>query len=196
MSYPGMDQSLMNFVEEMSPKKGDMPYEGKPQEFRKKMAKKAAKLIMKRPNNLYVKDFSLETPFGKVNCRKYVPHKVKKPSPALIYMHGGGWIIGDLNSHDAVCVDLALHANIVVISLEYALAPENKFPTALNQCTWVFSEIKKKSKGLELDPDYLSIGGDSAGGNLALATSLSLRNRNESVPFLQFLIYPCISTNF
>ena len=60
MSYPGMDPSLINFVEEMSPKKGDMPYEGKPQEFRKKMAKKAAKLIMKRPNNLYVKDFSLD----------------------------------------------------------------------------------------------------------------------------------------
>ena len=122
--------------------------------------------------------------------------KSKKPSPALIYMHGGGWIIGDLNSHDAVCVDLALNANIVVISLEYALAPENKFPTALNQCTWVFSEIKKKSKSLELDPDYLSIGGDSAGGNLALATSLNLRNRNEKTPFLQLLIYPCISINF
>ena len=95
------------------------------------MAEKSAKLTLKRPNNLITKEHSFETPFGRVNARIYTPTDVKKPSPGLIYMHGGGWIIGDLNSHDSVCVDLALNSKISVISLEYSLAPENKFPIAI-----------------------------------------------------------------
>ena len=196
MPYPGMDPSLINFVNTMAPKEGEMPYEGQPKEFRRKMAEKSAKLTLKRPNNLITKEHSFETPFGRVNARIYTPTDVKKPSPGLIYMHGGGWIIGDLNSHDSVCVDLALNSKTSVISLEYSLAPENKFPIALNQCSWIFSEIRERAAHFEINPELLSIGGDSAGGNLAIATSLLLRNQKKQLPFSQLLIYPCISSDF
>lgn len=196
MSYPGMDPSLINFVREMSPKKGEMPYEGKPVEFRKKMAEKSAKLQLKRPENLTVEEHLFDTPFGLVNSRVYAPKNIKKPGPGLMYMHGGGWIIGDLNSHDAVCVDLAISAEIIVISVDYALAPENKFPVALNQCSWIFSNIYKEADTFRINPKFLSIGGDSAGGNLALAVSLVLRRDSLPLPYSQLLIYPCISTDF
>ena len=196
MSYPGMDPSLNNFVKKMSPKEGEMPYEGQPIEFRKKMAKKSAALLLRRPENLIVHEHTFSTPYGSLRARIYSPKRLKQPLPGLIYMHGGGWIIGDLNSHDSVCVDIALESGTKVIALEYGLSPENKFPFALNQCAWVFSYVHQNSNYFNVDPKFLSIGGDSAGGNLALASTLLLRKEGKVLPFSQFLIYPCIGSDF
>lgn len=196
MSYPGMDPSLVSFVKSMAPKSGELPYEGKPIEFRQKMAEKAAKLSLKRSKDLEVKSYVFETPFGPVNARVYSPIKSNKIRAGLIYMHGGGWIIGDLNSHDSVCVDIAIRSKTTVIALEYALSPENKFPIALNQCEWIFSNVRDRAESFNINPELLSIGGDSAGGNLALSCSLALRNKEKALPFYQLLIYPCIGSDF
>ena len=196
MSYPGMDPSLIDFVEEMSAKPGEMPYEGEPIRFREKMAKKSAQLIHKRPTNLIVQDTVFQTAYGAVKARIYKPQAIDEQGPALLYMHGGGWIIGDLNSHDSVCVDISLGAETIVISLDYALAPEAKFPIALQQCSWVFSHLYENANQFGIDQDLLSIGGDSAGGNLALASTLALRNEGKCLPHYQFLIYPCVSPYF
>ncbi len=196
MSYPGMDPSLIDFVEEMSAKPGEMPYEGKPVKFRQKMAAEAARLAHKRPAHLSVEDTTFQTVYGTLKARIYRPHALGEWGPAVLYMHGGGWIIGDLNSHDSVCVDLSLNAKTIVISLDYALAPEAKFPLALQQCVWIFSYLYQNANQFGIDRDLLSIGGDSAGGNLALASSLALRNEGKCLPHYQFLIYPCISPDF
>ncbi len=196
MSYPGMDPLLIDFVEEMSSKPGDMPYDGEPIKFRQKMAAKAAELVHKRPPELIVENTILQTDHGAVKARIYKPQALGKNAPGLLYMHGGGWIIGDLNSHDSVCVDISLNAKTIVISVDYALAPEAKFPIALQQCVRIFSYLYENANQFAIDRDFLSIGGDSAGGNLALASAIALRNEGKYLPHYQFLIYPCISPDF
>ena len=111
-------------------------------------------------------------------------------------MHGGGWIIGDLDSHDGVCVDIALDGDCQVISLDYGLSPENKFPKALYQCHEIFSEVFQNADAFNIDKNRLSIGGDSAGGNLALSTTLLMMKNGGPLPLYQFLIYPCIDKDF
>ena len=111
-------------------------------------------------------------------------------------MHGGGWIIGDLDSHDGVCVDLALDGACQVIALDYGLSPEYKFPKALYQCHEIFNEVFENADAFNIDKKRLSIGGDSAGGNLALSTTLLMMKNGSPLPLYQFLIYPCIDKDF
>jgi acetyl esterase len=113
-----------------------------------------------------------------VATRIYRSKNSPNKSPLLIYMHGGGWIIGDLNSHDAVCVDLALDCDITVIAIAYSLAPENPYPVALNECSWIYKEIYANAETYSIDRNKIAVGGDSAGGNLALALCLKMRNES------------------
>ena len=191
-----MDPSLNNFVETMAPKNDDMPYNYTPQAFRESMKKKVAMIALKRPSTLDVREHLFATKNGPVNSRIYRPKGHDIQLPCLIYMHGGGWIIGDLDSHDGVCVDIALDGDCQVISLDYGLSPENKFPKALYQCHEIFSEVFQNADAFNIDKNRLSIGGDSAGGNLALSTTLLMMKNGGPIPLYQFLIYPCIDKDF
>ena len=191
-----MDPSLNNFVETMAPKNDDMPYNYTPQAFRESMKKKVAMTALKRPSTLDVREHLFATKNGPVNSRIYRPKRHDIQLPCLIYMHGGGWIIGDLDSHDGVCVDIALNGDCQVISLDYGLSPENKFPKALYQCHEIFSEVFQNADAFNIDKNRLSIGGDSAGGNLALSTTLLMMKNGGPLPLYQFLIYPCIDKDF
>ena len=151
---------------------------------------------LKRPSVLDVKDHLFKTENGLVNSRIYRPKGNDKQLPCLIYMHGGGWIIGDLDSHDGVCVDIALDGECQVISLDYGLSPENKFPKALHQCHEIFNKVFQDAETFNIDRNRLSIGGDSAGGNLAISTNLLLMQNGDPLPLYQFLIYPCIDKDF
>lgn len=196
MVYPNMDPSLNNFVETMAPKNDDMPYNYTPQAFRDSMKKKVAMTALKRPSTLDVREHLFATKNGLVNSRIYRPRGNDIQLPCLIYMHGGGWIIGDLDSHDGVCVDIALDGDCQVISLDYGLSPENKFPKALYQCHEIFNEVFENADAFNIDKKRLSIGGDSAGGNLALSTTLLMMKNGSPLPLYQFLIYPCIDKDF
>ena len=191
-----MDPSLNNFVETMAPKNDNMPYNYTPQAFRDSMKKKVAMTALKRPSTLDVKEHLFATKNGLVNSRIYRPRGNDIQLPCLIYMHGGGWIIGDLDSHDGVCVDIALDGDCQVISLDYGLSPENKFPKALYQCHEIFNEVFENADAFNIDKKRLSIGGDSAGGNLALSTTLLMMKNGSPLPLYQFLIYPCIDKDF
>ena len=191
-----MDPSLNNFVETMAPKNDDMPYNYTPQAFRESMKKKVAMTALKRPSALDVREHLFTTKNGPVNSRIYRPKGHDIQLPCLIYMHGGGWIIGDLDSHDGVCVDIALDGDCQVISLDYGLSPENKFPKALYQCHEIFNEVFQNADAFNIDKNRLSIGGDSAGGNLALSTTLLMVKNGGPLPLYQFLIYPCIDKDF
>jgi acetyl esterase len=112
--------------------------------------------------------------------------------PALVYFHGGGWVIGDLDTHDALCRHLANAARCIVVSVDYRLAPEHKFPAAVEDCFFATSWVAKEAEALSVDRARLAVGGDSAGGNLAAVVSLLARDRGAPPICLQVLLYPAV----
>jgi acetyl esterase len=130
----------------------------------------------------------LMTPGGTV-LRAYRPLAAAKTDvlPALVYFHGGGWTIGDLDTHDTLCRQLAHGAGCAVFSVEYRLAPEHAFPAAVDDCVSSTRHVLENHKDLQIDPARIAVGGDSAGGNLAAVVALLLKGRLA----FQLLIYPC-----
>ena len=139
-----------------------------------------------RPVGLYVVDFEL----AGVTVRSYQP-PVSPPTsgaPCVVYLHGGGWVVGDLDSHDFICAELASTLGVLVIAVEYRLAPEHPFPAAFDDCLGVWRALR--TGPFKLDPKRTLVAGDSAGGNLAAALCLALRDAGEPLPAAQVLIYP------
>ncbi len=139
-----------------------------------------------RPAGLYVVDFEL----AGVTVRSYQP-PVSPPTggtPCIVYLHGGGWVVGDLDSHDFICAELASALGVLVIAVDYRLAPEHPFPAAFDDCLGVWRALR--TGPFKLDPKRTLVVGDSAGGNLAAALCLALRDAGEPLPAAQVLIYP------
>jgi acetyl esterase/lipase len=136
-----------------------------------------------------VRDIKIPGPGGEIPIRIYAPD-VSKPAPALIYFHGGGWVLGDLDSHDHVCRALANQTPCVVLSVDYRLAPELKFPAAVEDSYTALEWVAANAAELGIDPHRIAVGGDSAGGNLAAVISLMARDRKGPKPVYQVLIYP------
>lgn len=129
---------------------------------------------------------------GDIPARLYKPlalRQIDGLSPCLIFFHGGGWVIGDLDSHDVVCRTLASEGEIIVISVDYRLAPEHKFPAAVDDAIAATRWISKNAKSLGIDASRLIVGGDSAGGNLAAIVSIDARQSGLKIAG-QVLIYP------
>jgi acetyl esterase len=110
--------------------------------------------------------------------------------PALVYFHGGGWVIGDLESHDQVCRALANAARCIVVAVDYRLAPEHKFPAAVEDAVAATRWVSDNGARLGIDATRLAVGGDSAGGNLAAVVALAARDRGDPPLVFQILIYP------
>ncbi|MCS6945883.1 MAG: alpha/beta hydrolase [Sutterellaceae bacterium] len=131
-------------------------------------------------------------PGGPIPLRLYRPFgaPASQRLPVLVFLHGGGWTIGDLDTHDVVCRELANRARCAVCSVDYRLAPEHRFPAAVEDTLAATRFIAEQASALGLDATRLAIGGDSAGGNLAAVASLLLRDAGGPLPCLQLLIYP------
>lgn len=118
--------------------------------------------------------------------------------PVLLYLHGGGWTIGDLDTHDTLCRSLANAADCAVLSLDYRMGPEHRFPAAVDDVVAAFDWLVDNAERLLVDPERVAVGGDSAGGNLAAVLSLICRDRRDqggegrrsAAPMYQLLIYP------
>ena len=123
--------------------------------------------------------------------RVYHPQsaKLNHALPALVYLHGGGWTIGDLDTHDVLCRSLCLQAEVVVVSVDYRLGPEHPFPAAYEDTLAAFHWTVENANELGIDASRIAIGGDSAGGNLSAAACLGLRGQVVQ-PAFQLLIYP------
>ena len=132
------------------------------------------------------------TPHGAVRIRLHDPG-VQAPAPALVYMHGGGWTLFSLDTHDRVMREYAARAGVIVVGVDYALSPEARYPVALDQVVAVTRWLRTNGAALGIDPSRLALGGDSAGGNLSLAAALVLREAGEGdlVKGL-LLIYPAV----
>jgi len=136
-----------------------------------------------------VSDQQIPGPVGDIPIRIYKP-SAQTNLPILVYYHGGGWVIGDLETHDSVCRNLCHQAGVIVVSVDYRLAPEHKFPVPFDDCYTATEWVAAHANAIGGDARRIAIGGDSAGGNLAAA--ISLKARDESGPSIkyQLLIYP------
>jgi acetyl esterase len=135
-----------------------------------------------------VEDRKIPGPAGDIPVRIYSPPG--KPIGILVYFHGGGWVVGDIASHDYVCRALTNAAGCVVVSVDYRLAPEHKFPAGPEDCYAATEWVSKNAASLGSDADHIAVGGDSAGGNLAAVISLMARDRKGPRIRHQMLIYP------
>ena len=133
-----------------------------------------------------VRDLSV----GALRLRLYRPHTSGQALPVLLYLHGGGWTIGDLDTHDVLCRQLAREAGGAVVAVDYRMGPEHRFPAAVDDCVEAFLWVLAQAPDLHLDPRRTAVGGDSAGGNLAAALCLVQRDAGQPLPGFQLLIYP------
>ena len=137
-----------------------------------------------------VTDRTIDGPGGPLGLRFYTPRGLSGQSPALVFFHGGGWIYGDLESHDATCRYLAEEAQVRVVAVDYRLAPEAPFPAAIDDALAAWAWITQHAAGLGIDPDRIAVGGDSAGGNLAAVVAQQTVAAGHPSPAFQLLIYP------
>jgi acetyl esterase len=137
-----------------------------------------------------VREVEIDGATGRLRARHYAPAEIGGPHPLLVFVHGGGWTIGDLDTHDEPCRLLCRHAGVHVLSVDYRLAPEHPFPAALDDVLAALRWAQANAEQLGADPRRFAIGGDSAGGNLsAVAAQLCARD-GDAAPALQILIYP------
>jgi len=125
-----------------------------------------------------------------IGLRVYRPLRSTEPTPALVYFHGGGWTIGDLDTHDVLCRQLCLGAGVTVVSVDYRLGPEHRFPAAIDDALAAVRWVQREAGSLGIDGARIAVGGDSAGGNIAAVLPLLLRDAGEASPAFQLLIYP------
>ncbi|ADD04536.1 alpha/beta hydrolase fold protein [Natrialba magadii ATCC 43099] len=139
-----------------------------------------------------VSDRTIDGPDGEVPIRVYEPRPAgeRGDQPLVLYFHGGGWVIGSIDTHDGTCRKLASESGYPVISVDYRLAPEHPFPAGLQDCYAVLEWAADAAPGLDADPDRLVLAGDSAGGNLAAATALYSRDQDGPAIAYQLLLYP------
>ena len=145
-----------------------------------------------RPAEVTVVDRTIPGPAGNIPVRLYRPASAPADAalPALVYAHGGGWVFGNLDSHDVLCAQLAIEAGIAVFHVDYRLAPEARFPGAFDDVVAALKWVAANGASVGIAPTRLAIGGDSAGGNLAAAVSLWARDHGGPKLLMQLLAYP------
>ena len=141
-----------------------------------------------------VRNLSIAGPGGALNLRVYRGAGTQPEAllPGLVFLHGGGWVIGNLDSHDRMCRQLANRARCCVVAVDYRLAPEHVFPAAVDDCAAAWQWVAEHSAELAIIPGRLAVGGDSAGGNLAAVLALMGRDGTLLPAIFQLLMYPVV----
>ena len=147
-----------------------------PQQARDWHNRKAGILDVKPEPVFKTSDRSVPGPAGGIPVRIFMPRATAKPLPVLIWLHGGGHVVGSLDSYDALCRQLALQGDCVVVSVAYRLAPEHKFPAGVEDSFAALQWIAEHASELGGDSNRVAIGGDSAGGNLAAVCAILARD--------------------
>ncbi len=140
-----------------------------------------------------IEDLSIPGPAGALAARLYDSASAgAPPRPVVAYFHGGGWVQGDLETHHGLCARLALRARVLVVAIDYRLAPEHKFPAAVEDCLAAYRWLRAHASSLGGDSARVAVAGDSAGGNLSAVVSQLAARAGEAVPTCQVLIYPAV----
>jgi acetyl esterase len=178
---------------------GRPPYETLPVGQARELYRAARTVLQPDPPQVAeVRDLAVSAPHGTIPLRLYrgLGTRPGAALPGLVFFHGGGWVIGDLDTHDTVCRHLANAAGCAVVSVDYRLAPEHKFPAAVEDALDAVRWIAQKAGSLGLDAGRLAVGGDSAGGNLAAVVCLDARDQGGPALRHQLLIYPAVDMAF
>ncbi len=134
-------------------------------------------------------------PTSDLHLRIFRPSSAKN-LPAIIYFHGGGWVVNFVTAYDAALIRLANQSGAVIIAVNYQKAPEHPFPTPFDDCYATLIWASQNTQSLGIDPNNIGVAGDSAGGNLAAAVALKARDEQSVDLAFQLLVYPCIDRNF
>ncbi len=140
-----------------------------------------------------VADISINLSSGLAPARLYRPDTACEDVPLIVFFHGGGWAVCDIGTHDGQCRRICHESGAAVLSVDYVLAPEAPFPAAFEQCVEATEWSKTGLSDYGIDGSRIAVCGDSAGGNLAAAVSLAMRDRNMGIPEAQALIYPALA---
>ena len=162
-----------------------------PEAARAKVAESIAIADDPPPGDVTVREIAIPGPAGELAARVYEPAGLSAASPGMVYVHGGGWVTCDLDTHDPLCRRIALDGELRVVSIAYRLAPEHRFPAAADDSLAAFRWVAVHAGELGIDPARIAIGGDSAGGNLSAVVSLDTRG-DAIRPALQVLLYPAL----
>lgn len=136
-----------------------------------------------------IEDRRIPGPEGSIPIRIYTPEG-EVPFPVLIFFHGGGWVLCNLDTHDSICRSLANLAGCIVVSVDYRLAPEHKYPAAVEDCYAATCWVAENAAAIGGDPMRIAVGGDSAGGNLTAVVTLKARDEDGPSIIFQLLVYP------
>lgn len=144
------------------------------------------------PEVAAVRDTVAPGPHGDIPLRIYRPAGSAPEAvlPVLVFYHGGGWTIGDLDTHDTLCRELCNGSGACVVAVDYRMGPEHRFPAAVNDCLAATYWVRREAAALKVDPARLAVGGDSAGGNLAAVVAITARDAGDLPIRYQLLIYP------
>ena len=169
----------------------------------RELGPKKARALMNsdRPQNSstfagVVTDLAVPTRAGTVAARLYSADGTAVPRPTLVYLHGGGFVLGTLDGVDDLCRAVAAGSGWSVLSVDYRLAPEDPYPSALEDCIDAYAWLAQAAPELGLDTEWVAVAGDSAGGNLAAALCLHRRENKEELPVAQILAYPAVDDRF
>ena len=162
-----------------------------PDEARAEYRRRASRLKID-VNIHHSEDRRIEGPGSDIPIRIYTPRELKSGEklPVLVWYHGGGYVIGDLDTHDSVCRALANETDCIVVAVDYRLAPESKFPAAVDDCEAALKWVAKHAAEINADATRIAVGGDSAGANLATVVCILARDAGSPKICFQLLLYP------
>ena len=138
-----------------------------------------------------IRDLACPGPEGEIGLRLYDSRETREPGPLLLFFHGGGFVLGDLDTHEPICAEIARRLDMPVVAVDYRLAPEHPWPAGVEDCIAAARWVASSPEGMGRTTNGLVLAGDSAGGNFTIITSLALRDDPAAVPVLaQWPIYP------
>ncbi|MGE0198570.1 MAG: alpha/beta hydrolase [Simkaniaceae bacterium] len=190
-----LEKDTQSFIDELTSEKGKPIYKMRPEEARAFLEKMQSGSIGKPQVDIEDKMIP-GGPNGQVSLRILRPKGCKEALPVILYFHGAGWVMGSFNTFEHLVRELTVRAHIAVVFVNYSLSPEARFPTAIEEAYAATKYISEQGKKLNLDSSRMAIGGDSVGGNMAIAVSLLAKERKGPNILFQLLFYPVTNAQF
>ena len=189
-----IDDTFRNFMSKFKiPDVPDMTLKGSIDSLRASFHRASRSVEQDLPHLAEISNLFVDGADGPLKARLYVPLAAGiAPAPAIIFFHGGGFVMGDLDTHDIICRRLAAAARCRILSVDYRLAPEHRFPTAHRDAAAVWDWVTQRNNILGFDPDRIAVAGDSAGGNLSAFLCQEMNRTGGLMPAFQLLLYPLV----
>ena len=192
-----IDPQLLSYYQRLAAKFSPLPIASSAEQRRQRYLDVTADLAPPNLESIHLQDHTIDLPGRTLKARSYMSTALdggQKPSKLLVFFHGGGWVVGDLESHHALCCELSRSMNAAVLSVDYRLAPEHIWPAAHDDA--VESLVWASERLLSFGCSELLVGGDSAGGALAAQAAYSVQSKQGISVYSQLLIYPVVEPNF